>query len=122
MSPGWHSSVSKHDNAIWLVVHVSLDLPQLLDLIEQSFSIPAAEVLSRARFSQRNGTGVLVLSPTRELALQTYNVTAELMRCVASNGRTRAFAARRLCTHPALTPPACAQLPRQYARCGVWRQ
>lgn len=35
-----------------------------------AFLIPAVELLHRARFVPRNGTGALVISPTRELALQ----------------------------------------------------
>lgn len=35
-----------------------------------AFLIPAIEMLSAMRFKPRNGTGVIVVSPTRELALQ----------------------------------------------------
>lgn len=35
-----------------------------------SFLIPAVELLSAAKFKQINGTGVIILTPTRELALQ----------------------------------------------------
>uniref|UniRef100_A0A0E0PYR6 ATP-dependent RNA helicase n=1 Tax=Oryza rufipogon TaxID=4529 RepID=A0A0E0PYR6_ORYRU len=45
-----------------------------------AFLIPAIELLCRLRFSPRNGTGVIVLCPTRELAIQTHNVAKELMR------------------------------------------
>jgi ATP-dependent RNA helicase DDX18/HAS1 len=44
-----------------------------------AFLIPAVELLSAARFGPRNGTGVLVLSPTRELAGQIHGVAAELL-------------------------------------------
>jgi ATP-dependent RNA helicase DDX18/HAS1 len=44
-----------------------------------SFLIPAIEMLSALRFKPRNGTGVLVVSPTRELALQIFGVARELM-------------------------------------------
>ncbi|KAF4211517.1 hypothetical protein CNMCM8980_002082 [Aspergillus fumigatiaffinis] len=43
-----------------------------------SFLIPAVEMLSALRFKPRNGTGVLVVSPTRELALQIFGVAREL--------------------------------------------
>ncbi len=33
-----------------------------------AFLIPALELLHKVKFGQRNGTGVLVISPTRELA------------------------------------------------------
>lgn len=35
-----------------------------------AFLVPAIELLSKAKFRQRNGTGVVVITPTRELALQ----------------------------------------------------
>ncbi|KMU84627.1 ATP-dependent RNA helicase HAS1 [Coccidioides immitis H538.4] len=44
-----------------------------------SFLIPAVEMLSALRFKPRNGTGVIVVSPTRELALQIFGVARELM-------------------------------------------
>ncbi|KAK9858964.1 hypothetical protein MYU51_015835 [Penicillium brevicompactum] len=44
-----------------------------------SFLIPAIEMLQALRFKPRNGTGVLVVSPTRELALQIFGVARELM-------------------------------------------
>ncbi|KAJ9619864.1 ATP-dependent RNA helicase [Taxawa tesnikishii (nom. ined.)] len=45
-----------------------------------SFLIPAVEMLSSLRFKPRNGTGVIVVSPTRELALQIFGVARELMK------------------------------------------
>ena len=36
------------------------------------------ELLSSVKFSQRNGTGAVIISPTRELSLQTYGVIREL--------------------------------------------
>lgn len=44
-----------------------------------SFLIPAVELLHSLRFKPRNGTGVIVVSPTRELALQIFGVARELM-------------------------------------------
>jgi ATP-dependent RNA helicase DDX18/HAS1 len=44
-----------------------------------AFLIPAVELLSKVQFKARNGTGVIVISPTRELALQIYGVAMELM-------------------------------------------
>ena len=44
-----------------------------------SFLVPAVELLHRARFAPRNGTGAIVISPTRELALQIYNVAVDVM-------------------------------------------
>ncbi|KAF3932037.1 hypothetical protein ABW20_dc0104394 [Dactylellina cionopaga] len=45
-----------------------------------AFLIPAVEMLSSLRFKPRNGTGVVVVSPTRELALQIFHVARELMK------------------------------------------
>lgn len=44
-----------------------------------AFLIPAVEMLSSLRFKPRNGTGVLVITPTRELALQIFGVARELL-------------------------------------------
>lgn len=44
-----------------------------------AFLIPAVEMLSALRFKPRNGTGVIVVSPTRELALQIFGVARELL-------------------------------------------
>ncbi|XP_073701490.1 ATP-dependent RNA helicase DDX18 [Garra rufa] len=44
-----------------------------------AFLIPAIELIYKLRFMPRNGAGVVVLSPTRELAMQTYGVLKELM-------------------------------------------
>lgn len=45
-----------------------------------AFLIPCLELLHRARFMPRNGTGALIISPTRELSLQTYQVAHDLMQ------------------------------------------
>ncbi|KAH6712915.1 ATP-dependent RNA helicase has1 [Leptodontidium sp. MPI-SDFR-AT-0119] len=44
-----------------------------------AFLIPAIEMLNALRFKPRNGTGVVIVSPTRELALQIFGVARELM-------------------------------------------
>jgi ATP-dependent RNA helicase DDX18/HAS1 len=44
------------------------------------FLIPAIEMLRALKFKPRNGTGVVVVSPTRELALQIFGVAKELMK------------------------------------------
>ncbi|AQK62277.1 DEAD-box ATP-dependent RNA helicase 51 [Zea mays] len=45
-----------------------------------AFLIPAIEMLYHTHFSPRNGTGAIVVCPTRELAIQTHNVAKELMK------------------------------------------
>lgn len=44
-----------------------------------AFLVPCIELIAKLRPSARNGTIAVVLSPTRELALQTYCVLRELM-------------------------------------------
>ena len=45
-----------------------------------AFLIPAIELLYSLKFKPRNGTGVIVVTPTRELALQIFGVARELMK------------------------------------------
>lgn len=45
-----------------------------------AFLIPAIELLYSLKFKPRNGTGVVIISPTRELALQIFGVARELMQ------------------------------------------
>nr|WCZ58292.1 ATP-dependent RNA helicase [Paratrimastix eleionoma] len=45
-----------------------------------AFLIPCVEKLAKLRFQGRNGTGVIIISPTRELALQIYSNARELMQ------------------------------------------
>lgn len=44
-----------------------------------AFLLPAIEMLYSLKFKPRNGTGVVIISPTRELALQIFGVARELM-------------------------------------------
>ncbi|KAL5283871.1 DDX18 family protein [Megaselia abdita] len=44
-----------------------------------AFLVPAIELIYKLRFLPRNGTGVLIISPTRELSMQTFGVLKELM-------------------------------------------
>ncbi|KAJ2163101.1 ATP-dependent RNA helicase [Coemansia sp. RSA 552] len=44
-----------------------------------AFLIPAIELLTKLRFKPRNGTGAIIISPTRELALQIFGVARELL-------------------------------------------
>ncbi|KAH8520247.1 hypothetical protein H0E87_001637 [Populus deltoides] len=45
-----------------------------------AFLIPAVELLHNVHFSPRNGTGVVVICPTRELAIQTHAVAKDLLK------------------------------------------
>ncbi|XP_063244275.1 probable ATP-dependent RNA helicase pitchoune [Bacillus rossius redtenbacheri] len=45
-----------------------------------AFLIPAVELIYKLKFMPRNGTGCIVVSPTRELAMQTFGVLKELMK------------------------------------------
>lgn len=45
-----------------------------------AFLIPAIELLFKLKFMPRNGTGVIIISPTRELSMQTFGVLQELMK------------------------------------------
>ncbi|KAG0255978.1 ATP-dependent RNA helicase [Actinomortierella ambigua] len=45
-----------------------------------SFLVPAVELLYKLKFKPRNGTGVIIISPTRELALQIFGVAKDLLK------------------------------------------
>ncbi|KAJ4717225.1 RNA helicase [Melia azedarach] len=45
-----------------------------------AFLVPALELLYNAQFTTRNGTGVIVICPTRELAIQTHAVAKDLLK------------------------------------------
>jgi ATP-dependent RNA helicase DDX18/HAS1 len=45
-----------------------------------SFLIPSVELLHKVKFTTRKGTGCVVISPTRELALQIYGVVREICK------------------------------------------
>lgn len=45
-----------------------------------AFLIPAVELIVKLKFMPRNGTGCIILSPTRELSMQTFGVLKELMQ------------------------------------------
>ncbi|XP_071800710.1 uncharacterized protein [Asterias amurensis] len=45
-----------------------------------AFLIPTIELIYKLKFMPRNGTGVIILSPTRELAMQTYGVLRETLK------------------------------------------
>ncbi|XP_012056887.1 PREDICTED: probable ATP-dependent RNA helicase pitchoune [Atta cephalotes] len=45
-----------------------------------AFLIPAVELIYKLKFMPRNGTGCIIMSPTRELAMQTFGVLKELMK------------------------------------------
>ncbi len=43
-----------------------------------AFLVPTIELLHKAKFTNRNGTGAIIISPTRELAMQIYTVCKDL--------------------------------------------
>jgi len=45
-----------------------------------SFLLPAVELIYKLKFMPRNGTGVIIISPTRELSMQTFGVLREVMK------------------------------------------
>jgi len=45
-----------------------------------AFLIPTVEVLLKNRFNPKMGTGAIIISPTRELALQTFGVCHDLLK------------------------------------------
>ncbi|KAK8805784.1 hypothetical protein WA158_002440 [Blastocystis sp. Blastoise] len=45
-----------------------------------AFLLPVIESLNRIKWKQRDGTGAIIISPTRELALQTYGVLCDLLK------------------------------------------
>ena len=45
-----------------------------------AFLIPCAELMYHAKFMPRNGTAAIVISPTRELAMQIYGVASDLLK------------------------------------------
>merc|ERR1719186_1977140 len=45
-----------------------------------SFLIPAVELCYKLKFMPRNGTGVIIISPTRELSMQTFGVLREVLK------------------------------------------
>lgn len=45
-----------------------------------AFLIPAVELIYQLKFMPRNGTGVVIISPTRELSMQTFGVLRELLK------------------------------------------
>ncbi|KAI3638732.1 hypothetical protein MIR68_003230 [Amoeboaphelidium protococcarum] len=45
-----------------------------------AFLIPIVELMSKMKFKPRNGTGAVVIAPTRELALQIFSVAREVLK------------------------------------------
>ncbi|CAD7966622.1 unnamed protein product [Amoebophrya sp. A25] len=67
-----------------------------------AFLVPMIDTLVKIKFLQRNGTGVLVIAPTRELADQIYGVCREICKYISQThgvvlgGMNRREEARRL--------------------------
>ncbi|ELP85341.1 ATP-dependent RNA helicase HAS1, putative [Entamoeba invadens IP1] len=45
-----------------------------------AYLVPVLDLLNKIKFTSRNGTGAIIISPTRELALQIYEVLEKLMQ------------------------------------------
>ena len=45
-----------------------------------AFLIPVVELMHKLKFMPRNGTGCIIISPTRELSMQTFGVLQELLK------------------------------------------
>lgn len=65
-----------------------------------AFLVPIVELLTKSKFQQRNGVGAIVLSPTRELSLQTHETLKQLKPSqtvgLAMGGSNRRNEAERL--------------------------
>lgn len=65
-----------------------------------AFVLPIVELLLKTKFQQRNGLGALILTPTRELAVQIHSVLGEVQlkhtRGLAIGGANRRSEAERL--------------------------
>lgn len=45
-----------------------------------AFLVPVVELMYKLKFMPRNGTGAIIISPTRELSMQTFGVLQELLK------------------------------------------
>lgn len=69
-----------------------------------AFLIPAIEVIVKKKFTQKDGTGCMIISPTRELATQIFGVLEKLMKYhsqtyglfIGGNSGNRLFEAQKL--------------------------
>ncbi|KAK2196348.1 bifunctional Helicase superfamily 1-2 [Babesia duncani] len=67
-----------------------------------AFLLPLAEILYQVKFIPRNGTGGLIISPTRELCLQIFEVAQDVLKHVPQTigivmgGANRKFEAEKL--------------------------
>jgi ATP-dependent RNA helicase DDX18/HAS1 len=74
----------------------------LKKLKKKAFLIPCIELLYKAKFTPRNGTGIIIISPTRELAIQIYAVASELMEnqqqthCILMGGANKFYEEAKL--------------------------
>lgn len=50
-----------------------------------AYMVPAVELLRRAHFTPKQGTGVLIIAPTRELAMHNYKWARD---CLQYHGKT----------------------------------
>jgi superfamily II DNA/RNA helicase len=53
-----------------------------------AFLIPCIELLHKASFTTKNGTGCIIIAPTRELAMQIYGVAQEVLTTTTTTAVT----------------------------------
>jgi DEAD/DEAH box helicase len=53
-----------------------------------AFLIPCIELLHKASFTTKNGTGCIIIAPTRELAMQIYGVAQEVLTTATTTTST----------------------------------
>lgn len=44
-----------------------------------AYLVPAIEMLIKAKFTQRSGTGIIVVAPTKEVALEIFGATKDIL-------------------------------------------
>lgn len=64
-----------------------------------SFLVPVLEMLWREKWSASQGLGALVITPTRELAYQIYEVLKKVRNCSSRSSSSPAVSLRRLPDH-----------------------
>ena len=56
-----------------------------------AFVIPILHILHETKFTPRNGTGAMIITPTRELALQIYGVISDVISTMGSSTTSQTY-------------------------------